>query len=300
MPQLETHQHLAEDCPEFNIKVQETKRNLSSCLDKFLNLQNALQKQFPETKNLHKAEHHEKIEEEESDEEIPSDTEDEKSNSEKEEEREEQKEQVPKKRRKLEDFEQEISKRHEKYTKYRNNVIQKWHDKTKLLSGKHNAQHSVINQIHFILNDKPKLIKRTHLKRSQYEIIGKKCEKEEEVKEATDENEKLVQEYDNEVFDDDDFYHQLLRELIEFKSADLTDPAQLGKQWIELQNLRSKMKKKVDTRATKGRKIRYAVHSKLVNFMAPMEENSTWTNEAKNELFSSLFGKNQLVENADL
>ena len=29
------------------------------------------------------------------------------------------------------------------------------------------------------------------------------------------------------------------------------------RQWMEIQQLRSKMKRKVDTRATKGRKIRY-------------------------------------------
>lgn len=56
------------------------------------------------------------------------------------------------------------------------------------------------------------------------------------------------------------------------------------------------MKRKIDTRATKGRKIRYTIHSKLVNFMAPYTQ-ETWTDEAKNELYSSLFGqiKNKTV-----
>lgn len=35
--------------------------------------------------------------------------------------------------------------------------------------------------------------------------------------------------YDPEIFDDSDFYHQLLRELIERRSADVTDPVQLGR-----------------------------------------------------------------------
>ena len=30
--------------------------------------------------------------------------------------------------------------------------------------------------------------------------------------------------YDEEIFDDDDFYHQLLRELIERKTSDINDP----------------------------------------------------------------------------
>jgi protein AATF/BFR2 len=49
------------------------------------------------------------------------------------------------------------------------------------------------------------------------------------------------------------------------------------------------MKRKIDTRATKGRKIRYAVHSKLVNYMAPVSQNLC-TEEAKTELYNSLFG----------
>lgn len=97
-----------------------------------------------------------------------------------------------------------------------------------------------------------------------------------------------VDEHDPEIFDDSDFYHQMLRELIEFRSADVTDPVQLGRQWVQLQSMRSKMKRSIDTRATKGRKIRYAVHSKLVNFMAPTDE-SKWTDEAKTDLYNSLF-----------
>ena len=52
---------------------------------------------------------------------------------------------------------------------------------------------------------------------------------------------------------------QLLRELIERKMnyAETSDPTAMGRQWLELQKLRSKAKKKVDTKASKGRKIRY-------------------------------------------
>ena len=40
-----------------------------------------------------------------------------------------------------------------------------------------------------------------------------------------------------------------------------SDPTTMGRQWLELQKLRSKAKKKVDTKASKGRKIRsVAVH----------------------------------------
>lgn len=141
-------------------------------------------------------------------------------------------------------------------------------------------------------------MRRTQLKRSEYDIIGyKKDVPEEEIKDPEEievnpvtRDRKDNDEYIPEIFDDSDFYHQLLRELIECKSADISDPVQLSRQWIALQQMRSKMKRKVDTKATKGRKIKYVVHNKLVNFMAP-EKLVSWTDESKNELYSSLFGK---------
>lgn len=69
-----------------------------------------------------------------------------------------------------------------------------------------------------ILLDKNRLIKRTQTNRSSFVVLGKR--KRSETDEQTDE-------YDEEIFDDDDFYHQLLRELIERKSANVTDPSAL-------------------------------------------------------------------------
>ncbi len=43
----------------------------------------------------------------------------------------------------------------------------------------------------------------------------------------------------------------------------------------------------MDTRASKGRKIRYTVHEKLKNFMAPCEAEI----DEGNKLLRSLFGK---------
>ena len=46
-----------------------------------------------------------------------------------------------------------------------------------------------------------------------------------EVKPSTDNS----KDYEEEIFDDDDFYHQLLRELIERKTADINDPIALSR-----------------------------------------------------------------------
>lgn len=286
-PQHETYQEMKKD-PNFKTASSNTVKILSNMLNKFLLLQSLLVKQYGETKTLlkHDKKAAEKAENEESDEEIPSDTEDEKEDDS---DLENSSNDEPvKKRRKLSDFESEIRERHQKYKNYRNNTIQKWNDKTRLASGKNSAvTNTVLQQIDYLLGDKNRLIKKSQLKKSDFEVLGK------EPVTIPEGDSSKVDEYDTEIYDDTDFYHQLLRELIEVKSGDVTDPIQMSRQWIALQNLRSKMKRKVDTKATKGRKIRYVVHSKLVNFMAPITDNC-WTNEAKNELYSSLFGKNQI------
>jgi protein AATF/BFR2 len=55
---------------------------------------------------------------------------------------------------------------------------------------------------------------------------------------------------DEEVFDDTDFYQQLLRDVIESKG---------GSGQLMTSQTRKKTKKNVDTRASKGRKLRFVV-----------------------------------------
>lgn len=246
----------------------------------------------------------------ESDEEIPSDTDNEEipSDTEPEDNVEETKKpskpaksSAPVKKRKLGDYESEIATIHKAFKNFRDTSIQKWNDKTRLATAtniKNTPTNTILQQISYILSDRDKLVKRTQLKRSEYAIIG--YNKEPSGIQNTDENglevnpgtrsRKDDDEYIPEIFDDSDFYHQLLRELIECKSADISDPVQLSRQWIALQQMRSKMKRKVDTKATKGRKIKYVVHNKLINYMAP-EKCMTWSDGSTNELYSSLFGK---------
>ena len=51
-----------------------------------------------------------------------------------------------------------------------------------------------------------------------------------------------------------------------------------------------RVKKNVDTKASKGRKMRYTVHEKLQNFMAP-EDRGVWGERQRAELFSGLLGR---------
>lgn len=274
---------------------------------RFLNLQQILLKHFPETKSLSNSKQTSETKQATnvSDEEIPSDTDNEEIPSDTEEE--EESESKPKftnkqshKKRKLKDYEGDISTSHKAFKSFRDTTIQKWNEKTRIATAaniKNTPTNTILQQVSFILSDRNKLIRRTQLKRSEYDIIGYEKDSIEDNKNGTNDNVNPVtrdrkenDEYIPEIFDDSDFYHQLLRELIECKSADISDPIQLSRQWIALQQMRSKMKRKVDTRATKGRKIKYVVHNKLVSYMAP-EKSLKWNEESSNELYSSLFGK---------
>jgi protein AATF/BFR2 len=119
--------------------------------------------------------------------------------------------------------------------------------------------------------DKERLIKRTQLKRSVYEICGKtNVENDDNQKSLEEMKDRHLKDYDEEIYDDQDFYNQLMRELIDRQTNNVLDPVELSRKSIELQNLRNKNKKKVDTKASKGRKIKFDVHKPRVNFMAPI------------------------------
>jgi len=155
----------------------------------------------------------------------------------------------------------------------RREIIRKWSDRTQRVGTMSNMNTPALEQIDQIMNNVPRMVKRTRVKRVDCTILGGK-------KIGGDKN----------YFDDSDFYHHLLRELIEKKTAASSDSAEVGRQWLQIQKLRAKLKKKVDTRASKGRKVRYDIHTKLVNFMAPISQPNQMNDSAKNELFSSLFG----------
>ncbi|KAF9161503.1 hypothetical protein DFQ26_004496 [Actinomortierella ambigua] len=152
--------------------------------------------------------------------------------------------------------------------------------------------------------DEERLLKRTQLKRSEYHILGKP------LKETDDDEDPSVEKtpdtgrldahlsnHDEEIFDDTDFYQQLLRELIESRMVDNDDPTAMGMRWAALRQSKQS-KKAVDTKASKGRRLRYHVHDKLQSFMAPVPA-GTWHEEMTEELFSSLLGRQSGLKDED-
>ncbi len=97
-------------------------------------------------------------------------------------------------------------------------------------------------------------------------------------------------EEDPEIYDDADFYQLLLKELVDQRSTDTGVPGEAVAtvRWAALKE--TKTRKTVDRRASKGRKLRYTVHEKLQNFMAP-EDRRGWEEHAIDRLFGTLFGQ---------
>ncbi|KAF2760241.1 TRAUB-domain-containing protein [Pseudovirgaria hyperparasitica] len=100
------------------------------------------------------------------------------------------------------------------------------------------------------------------------------------------------------IYDDADFYGLLLKELLEQRTSDSNGAAVQVDEGLSAQYRaarEAKTRRVVDTRASKGRKLRYTVHEKLQNFMAP-EERGTWSERQADELFSSLLGKTSQLD----
>lgn len=290
LPQHTQMESFIQHDEKFSAMVEKTSENVEKLLKKMCEMQTLLVGQYPETADLvGNAKKKRKSEQQSTNSEGP-----------------------PSKLSKLSD---NLSNNFSDYRDYRDSVLLKWYDRTKVLTpgskeSKHKAAGSfnILQTIQGVLANRDDLLKKTQLHKGGYDIIGQP--KLDVVAEVDPEYVPTVYEanhggqedpsvasqlYSTEIYDDTDFYHTQLRELIEFKANTAQNPSEMTKQFIELQKLRKKIKKVVDTRASKGRKIRYVVHNKMVNFMA-QNDTTEWTNDAKSELYSSLFGARMQME----
>lgn len=189
---------------------------------------------------------------------------------------------------------------------YLRTTVTKWSDKVLSASGlsissskkfkavNQNAMHAIDHSLG--AGERERLVKRTRTKRSVVGVVG-----ESELGRGGLEGEKQV---DEECFDDGDFYQQMLRDVVESRMLDIDDPTLAS---LRLASARGKKQKQVvETRASKGRKIRcvpctvnectltsprrYHVHEKVQNFMIPIEA-GTFHEEQIDELFASLLGR---------
>ena len=162
---------------------------------------------------------------------------------------------------------------------HRNRTLKRWAEQAKLSTApsskgvidKSTAEPTIIDSIQETLSNRERLLKRAHTPRSCAPLqLSANI--------ATDPK----------IYDDADFYGLLLKELLEQKSADSIAAANIDLDFSARRE--AKTKKNVDTKASKGRKLRYTVHEKLQNFMAP-EDRGSWGQRQADELFGGLFGR---------
>lgn len=165
---------------------------------------------------------------------------------------------------------------------HRTSVLEKWSARTRITpvlesKGRLNqtTQQSLTDVLNNHLRDPERLIKRTQIPRSCAPVQSAAG-----IPESP------------QIYDDADFYGLLLKELLEQRSQDLVtnglDNLMIQAPWQAAREV--KTKRVVDTKASKGRKLRYTVHEKLQNFMAP-ETRGEWGERQRDELFSSLMGR---------
>ncbi|TNY18226.1 apoptosis-antagonizing transcription factor [Rhodotorula diobovata] len=184
-------------------------------------------------------------------------------------------------------------------------TVSKWSDKVLAASGlalskdkKFKAvNQNALAQVDHALSgagERERLVRRTRIRRGEGFPLGraKANEGDGEAEAAPLEGDKVKagKEVDDECFDDSDFYQQLLRDVVESRMLDLDDATLTHLRHATALARGKKVKKQVDTRASKGRKIRYHVHEKVQNFMIPIEAGD-WHEEQVDELFASLLGR---------
>ncbi|XP_018483728.2 uncharacterized protein LOC108854622 [Raphanus sativus] len=149
---------------------------------------------------------------------------------------------------------------------FRNKAVDKWQRRTQVTTGAaaikgklHAFNQNVSEQVASYMRDPSRMIKQMQQSRSTVAVFGTVPEETMEPKKE----EKQV-EGDPELVEDAEFYQQLLKEFFE-----TIDPASSEAAFYAMKKFQTKKRKVVDRRASKSRKIRYNVHEKIVNFMAP-------------------------------
>lgn len=159
--------------------------------------------------------------------------------------------------------------------------LEKWHQKI-ILTGSDSStkkklrviNHGVWQQVQLAMKDQERLVARTQILRSGKRRVA--C-----VEDVLDGSMNTFPD----LFDDSDFYQFLMKEWLEAnptRSQDsnlIVKSVQRGKATVA----------KIDQKASKGRKLRYDTHQKLVNYMVPMNCGPVpWNDEKISELYASL------------
>lgn len=195
----------------------------------------------------------------------------------------------PLKKRKLSYFNEATTKLDEHLKQSRSTILTKWSTRVNNSSGSNALNASkfkVINQsaeqqILNNLNDMNRLKRRTYLNRSSIKPLGY----EDSSKDHENSTKNLGVNEISQIFNDEDFYRLLLNDLVDKKiSNPVSNIALLKKNQKAIKN-----NKNIDTKASKGRKLKFNVQDPIAHFEAPVEVK--WQDYQIDELLGSLFGQ---------
>uniref|UniRef100_A0A5B6Z825 Protein AATF n=1 Tax=Davidia involucrata TaxID=16924 RepID=A0A5B6Z825_DAVIN len=178
----------------------------------------------------------------------------------------------------------QIAEIHSRIAPFRDKSVDKWQRKTQVTTGAaamkgklHAFNQNISEQVAAYMRDPSRMIKGMQQRRSAIAIFGTVAD----VVDSTKEEDPQAN-GDPELLDDTEFYQELLKEFFETFDSTSSETA-----FYALKRLQTKKRKIVDRRASKSRKIRYNVHEKIVNFMAPQSMDLP---PMAPKLFENLFG----------
>ncbi|KAF8003871.1 hypothetical protein HF325_001319 [Metschnikowia pulcherrima] len=233
-------------------------------------------------------------------------------------EREQLPTQKPAKKRTLQEYLARSTQQDAVLLQYRSQVLTKWLAKIQNSSGSSamNASkfkalnQSAEQQVANNLADMDRLVKRTRLNRRKITPLGFTADDTntenvngngnidaDEMADVPAQTRSLNMQEIPQIFDDEDFYRVLLNDLVD-KKIQLSDPT-LGLQFALRGAASTKLKKNVDNKASKGRKLRFHVQEPIANFDTPRQW-VQWNDDQIDEFFASLLGqKISMKENDD-
>eukprot|EP00937_MAST-01D_sp_MAST-1D-sp2_P002944 g2944.t1 len=212
----------------------------------------------------------------------------------------------------------EVDRGYRSLAPYRDEVLEHWHRKSQVASGasmllNRRSQQGglgvgagVMTQVRAVLADSARMHRRSFMRADVTNVLGRRkragagagagagADADDDASRgaaSTDADAGV----DAEVFDDAEFYQQQLKEFIE-SGGGYSANAEMVRELAKDTKLR-RTSKKVDRRASKGRKIRYDVHAKLQNFMFPEPEPVSMVDT--HEFYRSLFGTVRQSASAD-
>ncbi|CAL9729711.1 protein Bfr2p [Monosporozyma unispora] len=211
--------------------------------------------------------------------------------------------------------------------KFRSIVLNKWSNKIQMASGSqqlNNNKFKSINQptniqVENQLANMDRLVKRTRLNRNNIKpfnfdqdlqngklplLSNNNIELEQDDNESIDipknydprkkDNSQSLDLTENPyIFNDEDFYRLLLNDLLDKK---LNDTSSSNNNEITIKstnsnNTNNKIRKNIDTKASKGRKLNFAIQDPIAHFETPINQGYRWSDEQIDEFFAGLLGQ---------